>query len=248
MAEPILPTAPLLPLLDAPSFDVDESIAALVLQHVDDPLDRFALAGVSQVWRKVATSSNPSMWPKHVRLLLQGAIAAKLTDERVEQLLEYAGPNGNLRAIEIQGAPPAFTGEGLCPYFEQPPSLTPQLHTIDLSGCAGVQSWVFLALLSSTGIDNRPRNERLDKLGLDLCHVQNQDVHILDTFVRHSRSSSRDKFDYWLCEICEEVVEKCFRCESCGDQCCHDCESNMSGGAYIRFCEPCRDPKCSYDA
>lgn len=45
MADVAPPAAPLLP---AASFDVDESVAALVLQHVEDPLDRFALAGVSR--------------------------------------------------------------------------------------------------------------------------------------------------------------------------------------------------------
>lgn len=48
------PAAPLLPAAVA-SFDVDESVASLVLQHVEDELDRFALAGVSR-WGPYSTS------------------------------------------------------------------------------------------------------------------------------------------------------------------------------------------------
>ena len=43
------------------TFDVDESIATLVMQHVGDPLDRNALAAVSRVWRRVAKSSSTSV-------------------------------------------------------------------------------------------------------------------------------------------------------------------------------------------
>jgi hypothetical protein len=71
MTAPILPVMPLLT-LDAPSFDVDENVAAQVLEHVENPLDRFALAGVSRVWRRAveatlvttATSSSSCERPK----------------------------------------------------------------------------------------------------------------------------------------------------------------------------------------
>jgi hypothetical protein len=46
MTDPTPATAPPLPVAPA-SFVVDESVAALVLQHVANSLDRFALAGVS---------------------------------------------------------------------------------------------------------------------------------------------------------------------------------------------------------
>jgi hypothetical protein len=132
-------TTPLLP-LDGPSFDVDESVAALVLQHVENPLDRFALAGATRVWRVAATTTSPTncLWPKHARRLkLQGALALKLTDWRLARLLKYAGP---LCSIEIRGAPSAFTGYGIYPHYRQMAKESPTASsTVALSGCPGVE-------------------------------------------------------------------------------------------------------------
>jgi hypothetical protein len=60
-----------------------------------------------------------------------------------------------------------------------PPRPDHSLQTLDLSGCAGVQSGVLLRLLRHTGLDNRPRDPRdgwassgaLEKLGLAGCDV-----------------------------------------------------------------------------
>ena len=39
------------------TFDIEESTAVLVLQHVEDVRDRCALACTSRLWREVATVS-----------------------------------------------------------------------------------------------------------------------------------------------------------------------------------------------
>jgi hypothetical protein len=126
---------------------VNESVAAKVLEHVDDPLLRLSLAAVSTTWRKAvknAPETSSALWPKHGTLLLEGALAAKLTDARVETLLapEYAGPN--LRVIEIHGAPPAFTGKGLGLHLRSNTTATSspasKLYTINLRDCKGVRS------------------------------------------------------------------------------------------------------------
>ena len=71
----------------APTFDVDDGVAKLVLEHVDDPLTLFSLAAVSRMWRRAVKSASDTastVWPKDVRLLVHLPLAAKLTDARVE--------------------------------------------------------------------------------------------------------------------------------------------------------------------
>jgi hypothetical protein len=112
------------------TFDVDESTAALVLQHVDDLRDRMALACTSRVWREAATApANRRDW-----LVVEGPIAARLTDERMAQLLSsYAGPN--LRSLEVRDAPVEFTGVGLVdgPYLGLAKTRFPELQTLILN-------------------------------------------------------------------------------------------------------------------
>jgi hypothetical protein len=187
--------------LDAATFDVDESVAALVLHFVEDVRDRFALSSVSRVWRTVTNAANDSSCfgqAANVRLLLTPPLAAALTDRRVARLLECAGPN--LRSIEIHGAPATFIGQGLWCRMSQTRGEAvadgrtywlfhfPQLQTLDLSRCEGVQSGHVLALLFNSDVHTRPRNERLDKLGLAGCSgVAAQDISQLDEFVQHRR-------------------------------------------------------------
>ena len=218
-----------------PTFDVDESVAALLLHHVRDPVDRSRLSAVSTLWRRVVKSARTSsralassssaaiLWPKDVRLVLKGDLAAKLTNSRVMQLLEYAGPH--ISVIEIHGAPAAFWGLGLQPHFAlmSQPRFPDVLQTLDLSGCPGVWGGRVLGLLHNTRIGQRPKAERLDKLSLAGCNVRSSHVPGLDCFVRHSRTSSPEKFDYWVCSGADHVVEKCRRCWFCRKLKCMDC-------------------------
>ena len=93
------------------SFDPDEHLATLVLRHVGEVRDRLALECVSRVWR--AVGQIPGVWPQ-LDLTLTGDLAARLTDARVVRVLRRAGPN--LRSLVVNGAPSAFTGEGLVAY------------------------------------------------------------------------------------------------------------------------------------
>ena len=217
------------------TFDVDESVAALVLQHIRNPVDRSCLAAVSTLWRRVVKSARTSLqplassssaailWPKDVRLVLKGDLAAKLTNSRVMQLLEYAGPH--ISVIEIHGAPAAFWGLGLQLHFDlmTHPRFPDTLQILDLSGCPGVWGGRVLGLLHNTRIGQRPKAERLDKLGLAGCNVRSSHVPGLDRFVRHSRVSSPETFDYWVCKGADHVVEKCRRCLVCHTLKCMDC-------------------------
>ena len=95
--------------------------------HVQDLHTLLALACVDTTWRKVATrpgvcaaSSSLCSWrtclalgPRE-ELVLDGALAAKLTDSLVKQLLTCAGPH--LRSLAVRGASAEFTGSGLCDY------------------------------------------------------------------------------------------------------------------------------------
>ena len=76
------------------SFEPDEHLATLVLRQVGDVRDRLALECVSRVWR--AAGQIPGVWQSQ-NLILTGALAARLTDARVRQVLRRAGPN--LRAL-----------------------------------------------------------------------------------------------------------------------------------------------------
>ena len=66
------------------SFDVDESVAALVLAHVTSTRDRLALGCVSRVWRKVAGSYGS--WGTF-ELVLDGELGKRLTDARLQRLI-----------------------------------------------------------------------------------------------------------------------------------------------------------------
>jgi hypothetical protein len=248
-------TSPLAPLAPA-TFDVGESVAALVLHFVGDVRDRFALSSVSRVWRRAArvaaeTTTNPSSGcffgapTTNVRLRIQeGALAAKLTNRRVAKLLECAGPG--LHSIEIHGAPAAFTGEGLYSrmltpeendvgYFPSRP-FSRRLQTVDLSRCVGVRSGHVLRLLTHSQILSRPKTERLHKLGLAGCVVEAEHIPRLDTFVRHARVTSAPfhNFDYWVCAMCDDVIANHGpQCVSCNMTTCADC----AGDPICKYCD-----------
>ena len=66
------------------TFDVGESVAALVFSHVKSTRDRLALACVSRVWRKVAGSYGS--WGTF-ELVLDGELGKRLTDARLQRLI-----------------------------------------------------------------------------------------------------------------------------------------------------------------
>ena len=82
-----------------PSFDVDESAAAAVLEKVTSTRDRVALACVSQVWKNAVTSEGA--WGT-CDLVLDGELGKRLTDERFERLLCYCG---DIKHLEVRDAP-----------------------------------------------------------------------------------------------------------------------------------------------
>jgi len=93
------------------SFDADEHLATLDLRRVGKARDRLALECVSRVWR--AAGQIPGVWQSQ-DLILNGDLAARLTDARLGRLLRRAGPN--LRSLFVNDAPAAVTGAWLRAY------------------------------------------------------------------------------------------------------------------------------------
>jgi hypothetical protein len=173
------------------SFEPDEYLATLVLRHVGDVRDRLALECVSRVWR--AVGQIPGVWQSQ-DLTLSGDVAARLTDARFRQVLRRVGPN--LRSMVVNDAPAAFTGEGLGAYaalvdearrggapgvgegqygLPRPPApVFTRLQTLDFARCPGVSSPAVLGLLRALLIDDAPKAERLQRLALAGCDVENK--------------------------------------------------------------------------
>ena len=124
-------------------------------------------------------------------LTVSGDLAARLTDARFRRLLRRAGPN--LRSLVINGAPPAFTGDGLrayaaliheaqgqgevaaaaaaLPNLPTPHQAPPRLQTLDLARCPGVTGRAVLVLLRQLHIHDAPKAARLQRLALAGCAV-----------------------------------------------------------------------------
>jgi hypothetical protein len=253
------------------TFDVDESTAALVLQHVDDLRDRMALASTSRVWRDAATAPATC----RDRLVVEGAVAARLTDDRLEILLNsYAGPG--LRSLEVRDALVMFTGTGLVfgPLVlddqHQPEAYKnadaqyahyenrfPELQTLILNQCPGVEPQYMNAFLEQLEIDNRDKKDRLDRLGLAGCcnDLSQAGLAILDTFVRHERDVSlpfaAGPFDLWPCVHCPLMIDEGIQCVDCKSVACmgHG-EGGIGDGAPIcSFCDAyvCLSADCGAD-
>ena len=247
------------------TFDVDESVAVLVLYFVKDVKDRLALSSVNTVWRRaVAAAYATCVGPvPRLHLSLTGPLAAKLTDRRVAKLLECAGRN--LRHIEIHGALATFTGRGLFSRMLTDEEKTgtghlcltlrsfPCLRTLDVSGCVGVTSANVLQFLHRSKVHRRPRKKRLKKLGLAECDIDTTDVPRLDECVQHDRSSSGslERFDYWSCEYCERIISdtEATQCGGCRDTMCTECAADFGYSGYecghcdyeAIFCIDCQD-------
>ena len=152
-------------------------------------------------------------------------------------------------------------GLGLQPHFLQMARacFPDELQLLDLSGCPGVWGGRVLGLLGNTRIGQRPKEERLDKLGLAGCNVRPSHVPGLDRFVRHNRSSpsAREGFDFWVCSLAVKphVVETCCHCGVCGMFGCKDCVVKETVGALLpatlarvcRFCDAFLCEGCYFD-
>ena len=91
----------IMPDVHTATFDVDESLAALVLSHVTNTRDRLALAYVSRVWRKVAATEG--CWGTCDLVIDRDMLnRLKLTNERLECLIGYCG---DVKNLEIRNAP-----------------------------------------------------------------------------------------------------------------------------------------------
>jgi hypothetical protein len=163
-----------------PSFDVDESVAAAVLEKVTSTRDRLALACVSQVWKNAVTSEGA--WGT-CDLVLDGELGERLTDERFERLLCYCG---DIKHLEVRDAPLSFVGnflsgeadsddesetedearrrEGIAAKFAS-------LESFKLTNCPGVNVSDVGEFMSLIGMEARPEEKRLRCLRLAGCRV-----------------------------------------------------------------------------
>ena len=234
---------------DAPSasFDVDESIAAAVLSHVHDLRDRLALACVSRVWRRVAATTES--WGASLdEVVVDGALAGRLTDDRFGNLMRYCG---RLKRLEVRDAPKSFEANCLSkPHPGLDVSKFASLHTLILSECTGVSTGSVVEFLRRVGVHQRPKEERLERLHLGGCSAVAEDLPFLWECVRRDRDRkkpfSRGALDLWECECetCAEIEGEGKQCAACSSTYCLDC---FEGGCFDRItcCYVCEDFTCS---
>jgi hypothetical protein len=170
------------------SFEPDEHLATLVLQHVGEMRDRLALECCSRAWR--AAGQIPGVWQSQ-DLILTGDLAARLTDARARHVLRRAGTN--LRSLVVNDAPAGFTGEGLRASLVHEarrgaPAGVAQVHglptppapafvrlqTLDLRRCPGVTGGVIIGIMRDLRIHDVPKAERLQRLALAGCGVHSK--------------------------------------------------------------------------
>ena len=245
-----------------PSFDVDESVAAAVLEKVTSTRDRLALACVSQVWKNAVTSEGA--WGT-CDLVLDGELGERLTDERFERLLCYCG---DIKHLEVRDAPLSFvgnflSGEGIAAKFAS-------LESFKLTNCPGVNVSDVAEFMSLIGMEARPEEKRLRCLRLARCCVSDPlDINTLqeclaisqeevfrkpvesDGFVLEgiyeqvqflNLAKHRSSFDLWRCDGYED--DNCYGytttpamtiCESCTEVFCPDCVADSEGTS----CDSC---------
>jgi len=218
-----------------PSFDVDESVAAAVLEKVTSTRDRLALACVSQVWKNAVTSEGA--WGT-CDLVLDGELGERLTDERFERLLCYCG---DIKHLEVRDAPLSFVGnflsrEGIAAKFAS-------LESFKLTNCPGVNVSDVAEFMSLIGMEARPKEKRLRFLRLAECCVEccqdavessintlkeclaidqeevfhkpvESDGFVLEGIYEQVQflnlAKHRASFDLWLCDGYEEGSGRCY--------------------------------------
>ena len=236
-----------------PSFDVDESVAAAVLEKVTSTRDRVALACVSQVWKNAVTSEGA--WGT-CDLVLDGELGKRLTDERFERLLCYCG---DIKHLEVRDAPLSFvgnflSGEGIAAKFAS-------LESFKLTNCPGVNVSDVAEFMSLIGMEARPEEKRLRCLRVaECCSESYQDVvdsintlqeclaidqkevfhkpvesdgFVLEGIYEQveflNLAKHRASFDLWHCDGYEEGSLRC-----CG----------FTATPYMKICENCAEVFC----
>ena len=218
-----------------PTLDVDESVAAAVLARVESPRDRLALACVSRVWRRAsATAGAWGAWGT-CDLVLDGELGEKVTDERFERLMLYCG---DVKHLEVRDAPEGFEGVYLSGLNGPARSLAAKfasLTTVVLTGCESVDGAHIVDLMMAIGMTSRPKKDRLRRLHLAGCQVDDDEVATLSECVRLGRLENyaacrkepheeQDGIDVCVCLNCDDVIpmSKTYMCYSCLDTCCDD--------------------------
>ena len=233
----------------AATFNVDESVAAAVFAHVTDTRDRLALACVSRVWRKVASSEG--CWGTHDDLYIYDE---KITDDRLERLNRYCA---DVKCLEIWVVPASFKGR--CLFKETLAKKFASLETLMIQGCPGLRCQTITRFLQLIGMHDRPKDEPLRCLRLDECNVNPEDLEHFNVYLRVGASESylqetfKDEanisFNLWKCSECSVIVETpdiivCVVCKKtyCGgydadvEVCADEC-------GYI-FCDQCIEFVC----
>ena len=219
-----------------PTLDVDESVAAAVLARVESPRDRLALACVSRVWRRAsATAGAWGVWGT-CDLVLDGELVEKVTDERFGRLMLYCG---DVKHLEVRDAPEGFEGVFLSGLYA---AKFASLTTVVLTGCESVDGAHIVDLMREIGMTSRPKKDRLRRLHLAGCQVDDYEVATLSECVRLGRLENyaafstepheeQDGIDVCVCLNCDEVIpmSNTYMCYSCLDTCCVDCAEEIWG-------------------
>ena len=212
-----------------------------------------ALACTSRVWRQAATA------PTCERLVVEGAVAARLTDDRMARLLSCCG---NLRFLEVRDAPSGFTGVGFALGLLRNHSFLttgsfsqtfPELQTFVVNQCPGVEAGFVYEFLDTLRVHRREKGSRLDRLSLAGCKVRQVHLRMLDKFVHHDRDVnlpfSKGHFDLWPCVQCDQVIDEGLHCLECKSVACLDHAGTGLGESIYDFCDAyvCLSADCGAD-
>lgn len=186
-------------------------------------------------------------------LVIEGAVAAKLTNDRMTRLLSYAGRN--LLSLKVCGAPSIFSGFSLTGDARGllHKDCFPKLRTVILNQCPGITAGCVGHVLRSIGVDNRVKASRLDRLSLAGCDVDKLGLAALDTFVRHDRDVSlpfsKGHFDLWPCVHCPNVIQDGLHCVDCDSVACIAHSVDGIGKKVCSFCDAyvCLADACGAD-
>lgn len=224
------------------TFDVDESVAAVVSSHVMSTRDLLALACVSRVLRKVAASEG-SWGTCDLEISAADGNLEKLTNDRLEHLLGYCGV---VRNLEIRGAPATFRAK--CLYK---PTLAAKkfakLETLKIKNCTRVSGLTIACFLQAIGMCDRPKDKRLRCLRLEECDVDHNDVGHFHEYLSFDPSENFDE------EKCSFNICKCSKCGDVKDtskaSICIVCKKTFSEGEWANergdtLCESCNAFVC----
>ena len=222
------------------TFDVGESVAALVFSHVKSTRDRLALACVSRVWRKVAGSYGS--WGT-CDLVIDSELGKKITDDRFDNLVRYCS---RVKHLEVRDAHGLKFEEGLGSF---PASRFASLESLNLTGCSRLTGYDIFECIRNIGLLDRPKEGRLRCLCIAGCDVDINDLPALRECLSIDQKANFPgfkalpekqigSFDLWECGNCEEVVQTCdaSKCVTCDETFCDECAGQI-GYNFCTFCE-----------